>query len=402
MKAQDAPPSSKARLRPRPPPDPSVLRPSIEISVTGMKQALACLENGTPEIRDYLLNECNVIYECKVCLNMFRSLANFISHKRSYCDSRAKEVFRMGDPEPESGSSHLYTTVAYIEPEPVDTLVPEPVWDLKDYSPSLNLLKEAGFLEEIQTLPHPMKKLKPNLASIVHSLKLKAKPQKAKPLPPAKKKPSLEPLKEPIVRLERITQTTCAMFQTVSTEQTILKTMGRAYVELEKLKKCPTVLMGPDGKIIQPDKKYNSLSSKESIKENMNTSHYHCPLCKFSLSKMNNVILHIHKVHGKSMKEALEYRSSIRNALHALDTFKKKRICEICKKSFHNSLGWRKHQRICRSEDRSNLKREEESIVDILKNQPIIVLNKVDSPNSSVGNMSRKLRKKDCFLQRQM
>ncbi|QQP54857.1 Hypothetical protein FKW44_007827, partial [Caligus rogercresseyi] len=48
--AQDAPPSSKARLRPRPPPDPSVLRPSIEISVTGMKQALACLENGTPEV----------------------------------------------------------------------------------------------------------------------------------------------------------------------------------------------------------------------------------------------------------------------------------------------------------------------------------------------------------------
>lgn len=32
-----------------------------------------------------LSNECDIIYECKVCRNLFRSLANFISHKRIYC-----------------------------------------------------------------------------------------------------------------------------------------------------------------------------------------------------------------------------------------------------------------------------------------------------------------------------
>jgi hypothetical protein len=32
-----------------------------------------------------LSNECDIIYECKVCRNIFRSLANFISHKRCYC-----------------------------------------------------------------------------------------------------------------------------------------------------------------------------------------------------------------------------------------------------------------------------------------------------------------------------
>lgn len=32
-----------------------------------------------------LANECDIIYECKACRNIFRSLANFISHKRTYC-----------------------------------------------------------------------------------------------------------------------------------------------------------------------------------------------------------------------------------------------------------------------------------------------------------------------------
>lgn len=31
--------------------------------------------------------ECDLIYECKVCRNIFRSLTNFISHKRVYCRS---------------------------------------------------------------------------------------------------------------------------------------------------------------------------------------------------------------------------------------------------------------------------------------------------------------------------
>lgn len=33
-------------------------------------------------------NECDIIYECKACRNIFRSLANFISHKRVYCKNK--------------------------------------------------------------------------------------------------------------------------------------------------------------------------------------------------------------------------------------------------------------------------------------------------------------------------
>lgn len=40
------------------------------------------------QLKDLISNECDLLYECKVCRNIFRSLANFISHKRVYCTER--------------------------------------------------------------------------------------------------------------------------------------------------------------------------------------------------------------------------------------------------------------------------------------------------------------------------
>lgn len=37
------------------------------------------------QVKLLLNNECDIIYECKICKNLFRSLLNFISHKRIYC-----------------------------------------------------------------------------------------------------------------------------------------------------------------------------------------------------------------------------------------------------------------------------------------------------------------------------
>lgn len=36
--------------------------------------------------------ECDLVYECKVCRNLFRSLANFISHKRVYCKEQYSDT----------------------------------------------------------------------------------------------------------------------------------------------------------------------------------------------------------------------------------------------------------------------------------------------------------------------
>ncbi|KAL0275671.1 UNVERIFIED_CONTAM: hypothetical protein PYX00_003460 [Menopon gallinae] len=65
--------------------DRSILRQPMDIGIRGVKDLMKALAGGTTELQDLLLNECSVIYECKICCNLFRSLANFISHKRVYC-----------------------------------------------------------------------------------------------------------------------------------------------------------------------------------------------------------------------------------------------------------------------------------------------------------------------------
>lgn len=70
----------------------ALLRKPIQTSITGFGQARKIFDLATEELKDLLSNECDLLYECKVCRNIFRSLANFISHKRVYC----KEKFNSG------------------------------------------------------------------------------------------------------------------------------------------------------------------------------------------------------------------------------------------------------------------------------------------------------------------
>ncbi|CAH2244206.1 jg7442 [Pararge aegeria aegeria] len=66
----------------------SLLRKPILTSITGFAQARKIFDLATEELKGLLSNECDLLYECKVCRNMFRSLANFISHKRIYCKQK--------------------------------------------------------------------------------------------------------------------------------------------------------------------------------------------------------------------------------------------------------------------------------------------------------------------------
>ncbi|XP_055605406.1 uncharacterized protein LOC129753595 [Uranotaenia lowii] len=65
--------------------DLSLLRKPIFTAITGFLEAHKAYEAGTDEIRKLLTSECDILYECRVCRNIFRSLTNFISHKRVYC-----------------------------------------------------------------------------------------------------------------------------------------------------------------------------------------------------------------------------------------------------------------------------------------------------------------------------
>lgn len=74
-------------------PDLSQLRPPIDTSVSTLYRVSKVLENGSDEVRSILAYECDLVYECRVCRSLFRSLANFISHKRIYCKERFDITF---------------------------------------------------------------------------------------------------------------------------------------------------------------------------------------------------------------------------------------------------------------------------------------------------------------------
>ncbi|RZF34118.1 hypothetical protein LSTR_LSTR014963 [Laodelphax striatellus] len=56
------------------------------------RAAAPVMRLSTPEVVHLMSFECDIIYECRVCKNLFRSVANFISHKRIYCTRRFNHV----------------------------------------------------------------------------------------------------------------------------------------------------------------------------------------------------------------------------------------------------------------------------------------------------------------------
>lgn len=77
--------------------DESVIREPINSGRKGAKQIIDSVNCGTAEVRDLLFNECELILECRVCRQLFRSTANFLLHKRDFCLEHACEQMLLFD-----------------------------------------------------------------------------------------------------------------------------------------------------------------------------------------------------------------------------------------------------------------------------------------------------------------
>lgn len=106
--------------------DHSVLQRPIALGTENVKQILHCMSNGSREVKDVLLNECSVLFECKVCRNLFRSLANLLAHKRVYCTEHLCETMSLC-----SSLSELASDTVTVVSKPVSKVqtksVPHPV-----------------------------------------------------------------------------------------------------------------------------------------------------------------------------------------------------------------------------------------------------------------------------------
>lgn len=87
--------------------DLSSLSKPIDTSVSALHQVSKLLETGTNEVKSILSYECDVIYECRICRSLFRSIVNFISHKREYC----REKFNVSLGRNLCGNSNVSETI---------------------------------------------------------------------------------------------------------------------------------------------------------------------------------------------------------------------------------------------------------------------------------------------------
>ncbi|XP_033640134.1 zinc finger protein 800-like [Asterias rubens] len=70
-------------------PDVTILHPAMNPAHQGIQQIVNCFRFGTPFLKQLILQEADVIYECRVCRSLFRGLLNFVEHKKCFCVERA-------------------------------------------------------------------------------------------------------------------------------------------------------------------------------------------------------------------------------------------------------------------------------------------------------------------------
>ena len=221
---------------------------------------------------------------------MFRSLANFVSHKRSFCQLRYdqsrhkdyRESAEFANPSVDSTAQ-----VVIVPEDPVETIAKEPSFDLQSYSPTIELMKEAGIMNEIENkalFTH----LNKGIETVSNRLRRKADKAFDTDFYVSKR-----------LKLEHMKQTSQAVFQTHDLEGS---SMGENYLAWQKEKQLATVFLGPDGKALDvgDTPSIHSDSSKENDDQTEIINKVFCPLCKVTMSFNHLKSLKRHLIKRKS------------------------------------------------------------------------------------------------------
>eukprot|EP00090_Calanus_glacialis_P039965 TRINITY_DN6961_c0_g1_i1.p1 TRINITY_DN6961_c0_g1~~TRINITY_DN6961_c0_g1_i1.p1 ORF type:complete len:820 (-),score=223.21 TRINITY_DN6961_c0_g1_i1:225-2684(-) len=317
-------------------PDLSQLKPPIKTSLSGTKQIIHAMETGTGEVKNFLLNEINLMYECKTCFSVFRSIANLVAHKRTFCKGRYQGVLHLYQDKEGLDATEMQTVV--IEAEPVECVVDQDKWKMEDYAPSYELLKTSGILQDIYSGPVINRLLPANKSGLQHVVsKLKAKLDGTEQSFYQNMERNFEtPKPTQVVHLEPMYETENALMQSWKyfEEGETIGEQYRAWQEAEDAKK--RIKIGPDGQVTTtketiklvtgPDGKTYSVKvpadafvedeGADSDEEESGYTKYPCPKCKKTYSKLMNVFNHLVNVHDLTMQEAKNRRKTIKN--HAI------------------------------------------------------------------------------------
>ncbi|XP_065354291.1 zinc finger protein 800 [Calliphora vicina] len=268
--------------------DESLLRQPLRTSCAGFWEAKKAYENGTDEVRRLLMQECSIIYECNVCRNMFRSLANFISHKRSYCKMTTPDNFHSF---PGRNSSVLIQTVERTEPCLVKSRstgsspIPNTKSSGRDLSKVIERLKRVEVSSECS-----------NNKSL--TMENKMKPSSPEPKAP-----------DPVLELEHVSTTAHAVYQTLKT-QNDSDSIKTELDEVHNLLTNQKTLLGPDGKAITTGPTLISFTPSDANDScGLNENNYKatkvltgisCEICKMPFQTEKTLKMHVQKKHSST------------------------------------------------------------------------------------------------------
>lgn len=137
--------------------DLSSLCQPITLGTEGTAQLVRSVQSGTSEIRHLLLNECDIVYECKVCRSLFRGLPNFIAHKRVYCtELHRSNRLHFIDDKPEDETIVVQPTASaagsaqITDKKKVETDVPQGEDARKESGP---IVREQTTMSDVDVVP---------------------------------------------------------------------------------------------------------------------------------------------------------------------------------------------------------------------------------------------------------
>ena len=323
-------------------PDISQLRQPIKTSISGTRQVIHALETATGDVKKFLLDEINLMYECKICQSVFRSLANLISHKRTFCKAKYDSVQHMYQDKEGTESANMQTVI--IEAEPVECVASaEACHDLTSYSPSEELAKTAGILADLQSRRRGMVKyvglpthrlVAPGRLPLDEVIEgLNAKLEGAENTLSKMRKNYEAPRPEATMHLEPMFETRSAFQQSWRYSEGG-ETMGQTYRAWQQAEEDNRrIKVGPRGEVMTNDATVKLVTGPDGhtysvrvpvdddsrgasfapTEEGANIK-YPCPHCKRSFLAVKKVIQHMVSVHDVELEVAKKLRTSIKNS----------------------------------------------------------------------------------------
>ncbi|KAJ8941451.1 hypothetical protein NQ318_016891 [Aromia moschata] len=307
--------------------DLSHVQKPIHTSIFGLRQVLSLFETATEEVQNYITYECDIMYECRSCRTIFRSLANFILHKRNYCHERYSHVNILINNETSQDNTCLESPPdkTHISSRPHTPEQQESVSKdvRKDLRPIIQKLKER---QEIQQMAQEA------LNEDLSTVDLANNPDKGQ-----------DKSSNNDILLEKIATNNAAVFQTMlqnmPTQQPHTKEYMKSEVmEIHGILGSDEAVLGPDGKICTFEtNKVNAnpviprgelvcsecdlkFSTKKTLTYHIKYKHnntrlvYICPDCKDSFANAWCVYRHLYKIHRRTSAQIKRMREQIHNS----------------------------------------------------------------------------------------